>query len=590
MTSMFFRVTENENTTTLNNRYGCRGEALFTGSGSFHNGYGVRGDVTATTTGRWNSGTGFYTAVTDAVTSYGADMVITNNRGTANTQRGIRIQNNVSGAAVVVDNAYGIELLSAASSSGVITNYYGLYQSTVPAGATNTYFLYGSQSTGRSFLNGSLAVGTNSTASKLFVRGTGATSATMTATFENSAGSDILNVRDDQRVGIITATPNRTLEVQGEVRITDLITDTPTKIVGSDGDGDLDTIGIGAENELHITAGTIGTNFHTTISPAALTATTNNWNPTGLSTAWIIELSGNGSFVLLTGITAPSFNKTLTLYNNGDNSILLPREFPTSSAGNRFAFEATLFPGKQIEIRYSVGEARWLLKSKDGLYDDVQHLYANHLFQSPVSITTGDFDFWEITSEAAASVVAPTSGVWSGVSVNTGADAGGLGYVSSKEAFFQTDNSSGTVTWAYCKAVIRTPSSLSDGSNDYAIRVGFNAANGGGGATNGMYFQYNHGLVSGNWGTATTNAGNTQLNNSGVAVTTSTVYVLEMYVQPGLAVSFFINGTRVATNDTFVNTGDDMYISAEIEKSIGTSQRDLQIFTLQGSAALVNQP
>jgi len=588
LTSMFFRTTENENTTTLANRYGVRGETIFSGSGDFHTGYGGRFEVLNSGSGRWSTGYGNYLAVTNAITSYGAEIIMTNNRGTANTQRGIRIQNNVSGSGVVVNNAYGIELRGDASSSGVITTYYGIYQNTIPAGAT-AYFLYGNQSAARSYLSGTLAVGVNSNASKLFVRGTGATSATMTATFENSSGNDVLNVRDDQRVGIITATPNRTLEVSGETRITDLVTDTPTKIVGADADGDLDTVGIGAENELHITGGSLGTNFHTTISPATLTTVTNNWNPTGLSTAWIIDVAGNGSFVMITGITAPTFNKRLILNNTGDNAILLPTEMTSSTAGNRFAFgrDVILFPGKTVELMYSTGLSRWRLVSKAGLYDDVEHLYTAHSFNAPVSLTPGDYDFWDIASEAAATAVAPTSGRVRAIAVNTGSSAGGLGYVASKEAFFQTDNSTGTVTWAYCKAVIVTPSSLSDGTNDYAIRVGFNASTGGGGTTDGMYFQYNHSLVSGNWGTATTNGGSTQLNNSGIAVTTSTKYVLEMIVRPSLLVEYFIDGVRVATNDTFVSTGDDMFCVAEIEKSVGTAQRDLTIHTLQTNTATV---
>ena len=155
--------------------------------------------------------------------------------------------------------------------------------------------------------------------------------------------------------------------------------------------------------------------------------------------------------------------------------------------------------------------------------------------------------------------------------------------------FFENTNAAGTANWAYCKAVIKTPSTLSNGADDYTVRVGFAAGTAGGGTVDGAFFDYNHNNVSGNWGCNTTNAGNTQRNNSGITVATSTVYVLEVVCRPDLTAEFYINGTRVATNDTFVpmGTSDDLLVMSEIEKSIGTAQRDIQVFTLQTSIAFV---
>ena len=96
-----------------------------------------------------------------------------------------------------------------------------------------------------------------------------------------------------------------------------------------------------------------------------------------------------------------------------------------------------------------------------------------------------------------------------------------------------------------------------------------------------------HPCFSGNWGCNTTNGGSTQRNNSGTAVAASTVYVLEVVYRPNLTVAYFINGTQVATNDTFLPTSDEQLILAEIEKSIGTSQRDLTIYTAQATTAFV---
>ena len=65
-------------------------------------------------------------------------------------------------------------------------------------------------------------------------------------------------------VGIANTNPQRKLHVSGEVRITDLVTDSPTKIVGADNDGDLGSITIGSG--LTLSSGTL--------SASGLTSTT----------------------------------------------------------------------------------------------------------------------------------------------------------------------------------------------------------------------------------------------------------------------------------------------------------------------------
>jgi hypothetical protein len=64
-------------------------------------------------------------------------------------------------------------------------------------------------------------------------------------------------------VGIKTTTPARDLHVQGEVRISDLTTDTPTRIVGADADGDLGAITLGTG--LSISSGTLNASGITSV-------------------------------------------------------------------------------------------------------------------------------------------------------------------------------------------------------------------------------------------------------------------------------------------------------------------------------------
>jgi len=63
------------------------------------------------------------------------------------------------------------------------------------------------------------------------------------------------------KAGIKTNAPNRDLEVAGEVRITDLTTDAPTRLVGADADGDLGQVTLGAGLSLASSSLLADTNF-----------------------------------------------------------------------------------------------------------------------------------------------------------------------------------------------------------------------------------------------------------------------------------------------------------------------------------------
>ena len=422
-------------------------------------------------------------------------------------------------------------------------------------------------------------------ANTTFLSTTATGTTTTTTLYAQQALSQINN-----KVGINTLAPARTFHNAGETRLVDLVTDTPTKIVGADADGDLDTVGIGAEAELHITNGTLGTNLHTTITPAQITSNQTTYNPTGAATAWIWRISADDGFRIIRSITAPTFNKRITFHNVGSNTILFTNQDNLATAGNRFAIgrDYPLFKGQTVDFAYDIATARWRLAST-GYFDNASQSYFNVEFNAATSGTSGDYDFWEISSANGIGGVAPAPGRMAGLSVNTGSSSTGSGFVASKDVFFENTNASGTANWAYCKAVVKTPATASNGSEDYTLRIGFAAGTAGGGTVDGAFFDYNHNNVSSNWGCNTTNAGNTQRNNSGIAVTTSTTYVLEVVCRPDLTAEFYINGTRVATNDTFVpmGTSDDLLVMAEIEKSLGTGQRDLQVFTLQTSIAFV---
>ena len=220
-TSQFYglnaRIDENSASGSLTNRYGMdflvvKGAQDATDA---HTGTGIRVRLQeSTSTGRWSTGIGASLGVENAASGTGAAISVSNAKGTNATQFGATITNTASGSGVTVANAYGLRFIPTETSSGAITNYYSVFSNTAPV-ATNSWFLYNSQDY-RNYLNGNLAIGVDATTAKLFVRGAGATSSTYNFITENSSGTDIFLVRDDQTSAFrTTPVATQTLTVRG---------------------------------------------------------------------------------------------------------------------------------------------------------------------------------------------------------------------------------------------------------------------------------------------------------------------------------------------------------------------------------------
>ncbi len=578
---IFARVDENTTTGDLTTRVAGRFDIYKNVAATdIHTATGVQISMAENSaSGRWKVANGISASVTNGKTMRANSFTLTSNRGTANTQIGFELVQNVSGAGVVVDTASGVDLYHVASSSGVFTTYYGIRSTSTPA-ATNTYALYFSTAGWRSFINGSLSLGVDATTARFMVRGAGATSATTTAIFENSSGTDILFVRDDGKVSIGNSSPQQTFHVTGTMRLTSS-DGTATALMGRDGDGDISAVSL--SGDLAINSGTLGLVGNTIISPAQITSTQDDWNPTGLSTAGVIRVDGDASFRQIRGITAPAAAKQLTLINVGSNAICLPTQNTNSTAANRFAFnrDIILFPGKSITLFYDTTSSRWRALSMADAYDDVQHLYFNECINSPVNTTF--YNHWQYNSDGSDTIVAPTAGLWSGHELDTGTTTSGVGYIGGYNDFFESSTTSSEATWGYFKAVVKTPSSSSSGSDFYNMIVGF-VTTIGAGTYDGIYFSY----VSGAAINRITRSGGTSTSvNTGVAFTTSTVYVFECAYRPDGTAEFWINGTSVGISTTNVPL-TDLLPEIIIEKVSGTNARQLTFYTLQTSIARVN--
>jgi hypothetical protein len=95
------------------------------------------------------------------------------------------------------------------------------------------------------------------------------------------------------------------------------------------------------------------------LTPAQITANTNNYNPTGLATTSCLRLSTDASRNL-TGIAGGFEGRILTIHNIGTQNLVLVND-ATSTAANRFLFgdSITVFSNQSITLRYDATSQRW---------------------------------------------------------------------------------------------------------------------------------------------------------------------------------------------------------------------------------------
>ena len=129
------------------------------------------------------------------------------------------------------------------------------------------------------------------------------------------------------------------------------VEDTDTSIQGGTSTGFNDYVPILGDGALAFTS---------IITPPALTANTEDYNPTGLDSAAIVRLSATTD-VELRGLAASTAGRTIFLYNINTGSITLMAEAATSAAPNRFALQGdvTLQQHQATLLQYDATTSRW---------------------------------------------------------------------------------------------------------------------------------------------------------------------------------------------------------------------------------------
>lgn len=99
------------------------------------------------------------------------------------------------------------------------------------------------------------------------------------------------------------------------------------------------------------------------ISPASISVDTNDYNPTGLSTANTLRLSAQSPGFVITGLVGGTDGRVLFLYNAGAQPITLANDSTSSAAANRFLFSGVsgmvLMPNQGAILQFDATANRW---------------------------------------------------------------------------------------------------------------------------------------------------------------------------------------------------------------------------------------
>lgn len=124
------------------------------------------------------------------------------------------------------------------------------------------------------------------------------------------------------------------------------------------------------------------------ISPAQITSNQNDYNPTGLATASIVNLSSDAARNV-SGLAGGAEGRVVSLLNTGNQIITLLDESASSTAANRFTLGADLaVGGKQaVMLRYDGTAARWYALARPGSSGSGQLMAASNLSDLASSAT-----------------------------------------------------------------------------------------------------------------------------------------------------------------------------------------------------------
>lgn len=317
------------------------------------------------------------------------------------------------------------------------------------------------------------------------------------------------------------------------------------------------------------------------VSPAQLTANTDNWSVTGLSTAAVIRASTNASRNL-TGIASPTAGQRVTLCNVGSFDLVLMHDV-TSTAANRFYCpnntDLTLDPNASVDLWYDNTSSRWrVIEPITGGSSSaaVSYLWTENFLKgvlnSPNTGSSYVVNEWRpvsynVGTAAQSNLTAP------GVSMTTGSTSSGL------VNLCFTRGTCLAVGWEAQRFGIKfNLPTLSNGTDTYTFQLGLRTVITGA-ETDRIIATYTHGTNSGNFTLGTMNGGVSTTVNGTAGPAAGVAHTLEIAVNAaGTEVILYLDDVAITTAITTNIPTAGLAMFALLLKTVGTAPRTATIY------------
>lgn len=333
-----------------------------------------------------------------------------------------------------------------------------------------------------------------------------------------------------------------------------------------------------------------GSSGPSVITPPQITATANNYNPTGFDDATIVRISGDNGIRMITGLAAGTDGEEKTLVNVGSHPLYLAPEHNGSIAENRIVYhEEVMIPaGGSCRILYDNTSSRWRPTHPPcPNYTNLQR--SVHYDKSAGKVPEGASDdiqldvFGSLTTTLGLPSATSPFTSWN---FNTGsAQSGGLGlfYAKSSEEMAYVSS-----THMVGKMRFKTPATLSDASNQYYffLRLADLPSSGFWDQNNSLGIRYRHTVNGGKWQCYSRSSGGTDTAfDSGISFDVNTEYELMVTLnKTNTEATYFINGVVVGRINSNLPAATGLGVSTHLEKLTGTSARSLLVYRFMGAA------
>ena len=321
----------------------------------------------------------------------------------------------------------------------------------------------------------------------------------------------------------------------------------------------------------------------TEITPTELSADQNDYDPSGLSTATLVRISGDANFREITGLAGGAASRKITFRNVGSYPIGFLPEHTGSTAANRFSFSLPflLYPKESVEFYYDNTASRWTL-SKFGALSTRNRV--NIYTMGGESTTAGDQAHY-INSTSGGSWGAATisstipSPAWAaGTSTSTTGSC--ILLFPKNPAFAGGWFGAGWILYTNVVSL----ATLSDGTNRYSAGIKIGSASTttttGNSVNSFVGIRYTDNVNSGNWQCYSRNSSGTETTlDSGVAASTSLVTLTIQVNYLGTKTRFYINDAYIGEITTNLPSALAWGGNLNILKSIGSTARTFNWFS-----------